>query len=149
MLLGLLALVLLVGASGAITALGDTLFPAESLQQGMAADFAQDSHFLVRLRVWHPVLALGTGALVAYAAQALRSASDDPKVQRAALWVIGLFALQVGAGSLNLFLLAPAWLQVLHLLLADLLWLALVQLALFALSANVGASEHVPERSLA
>ncbi len=148
-LLGLLALVLLVGASGAVTALGDTLFPAESLAQGMRDDFAAGSHFLVRLRVWHPVLALGTGALVAYAAQALRSASDSPAVQRSALWVIALFVLQVGAGSLNLFLLAPAWLQVLHLLLADVLWLALVQLTLDALAAPEARATPLSERSLA
>ena len=148
-LLGLLALVLLVGMSGAITALGDTLFPAQSLTQGMRDDFAEGAHFLVRLRVWHPVLALATGALVAYAAQSLRSASDNRDVQRWALWVIGLFLLQVGAGSLNLFLLAPAWLQVLHLLLADLLWLALVQLSLCALSTPAALTERVAERSLA
>jgi heme A synthase len=148
-LFGLLALVLVVGASGAVTALGDTLFPAESLAQGMRDDFAAGSHFLVRLRVWHPVLALGTGALVAYAAQALRSASDSRDVQRWALWVIGLFLLQVGVGSLNLFLLAPAWLQVLHLLLADLLWLALVQLTLHALAAPAAAATPVSQRSLA
>jgi cytochrome c oxidase assembly protein subunit 15 len=133
--LGLLMLVLLVGSSGAVTALGDTLFPAQSLAAGMRDDFAEGAHFLVRLRVWHPVLALATGAVVTYAAQSLRSASDDPQVARWALWVIGAFILQVALGSLNLVLLAPAWLQVLHLLLADVLWLALVQLSLVALSA--------------
>jgi cytochrome c oxidase assembly protein subunit 15 len=133
--LGLLMLVLLVGSSGAVTALGDTLFPAQGLAAGMRDDFAEGAHFLVRLRVWHPVLALATGAVVTYAAQSLRSASDDPQVARWALWVIGAFILQVALGSLNLVLLAPAWLQVLHLLLADVLWLALVQLSLVALSA--------------
>ena len=73
-----------------------------------------------------------------------------PPVTKALLIAnIGLFLLQVGAGSLNLFLLAPAWLQVLHLLLADLLWLALVQLSLCALSAPAAITERVAERSLA
>ena len=43
--------VLILGVSGAITALGDTLFPAGSLSEGIAQDFAPTAHFLVRLRV--------------------------------------------------------------------------------------------------
>jgi len=49
------------------------------------------------------------------------------------------------AGMINLGLLAPVWMQLVHLLLADLVWIALVLLA----AANFGASElrqnlHVP-----
>jgi cytochrome c oxidase assembly protein subunit 15 len=130
----MLVLVLLVGASGAVTALGDTLFPAASLSEGMRQDLASDAHFLVRLRVWHPVFALITGALVTYFAQQLRAGSADPDVARWSWRVTGIFVAQIALGSLNLVLLAPAWLQVLHLLLADLLWLALCSLALHTLS---------------
>src|SRR6188768_3913663 len=52
-----MALMILVAAFGAIVALGDTLFPHASLAEGIAADFDSTSHFLIRLRVWHPILA--------------------------------------------------------------------------------------------
>ena len=53
---GLVAAVV-IAVTGVIAALGDTLFPASSLAQGMAADIAPAANFLVRLRVLHPVLA--------------------------------------------------------------------------------------------
>jgi heme A synthase len=134
LLFGLLALLLAVGASGAITALGDTLFPAESLSAGVRDDFAAGAHFLVRLRVWHPVLALATGLFVVLGAQYVRSTVSGAAVARTSTAVVALFIAQVGLGSLNLLLLAPAWVQILHLLLADLLWLAMVLLAAHALS---------------
>ena len=43
--------------------------------------------------------------------------------------LIFLFILQLGAGVINLVLLAPVWMQVVHLLLADLVWITLVLLA--------------------
>jgi cytochrome c oxidase assembly protein subunit 15 len=134
--LGLLALLLLVGSSGAVTALGDTLFPPESLSAGVRDDFAPGAHFLVRLRVWHPVLALLTGLFVVLGASYVRSVVDGPDVARTSHLVVALFIAQVAFGSLNLVLLAPAWTQIVHLLLADFLWLAMVQLAAQALSSE-------------
>jgi cytochrome c oxidase assembly protein subunit 15 len=134
LLLGLLALLLVVGASGAVTALGDTLFPAESLSAGMRDDFAEGAHFLVRLRVWHPVLALATGLFVVLGAQYVQRAAAGPAVARVSTAVVAIFIAQVGLGSLNLLLLAPAWVQILHLFLADMLWLCLVLLAVHALA---------------
>jgi heme a synthase len=57
--LGRVALVLLVvaGASGAVAALGDTLFPARSLTEALSADLSPSSHLLLRLRLGHPLLA--------------------------------------------------------------------------------------------
>ena len=46
----LCAAVLLVGISGAVAALGDTLFPAASLREAFLADASPSSHLLVRLR---------------------------------------------------------------------------------------------------
>jgi cytochrome c oxidase assembly protein subunit 15 len=129
-LFGILALVVALGASGAITALGDTLFPAQSLQAGVAADFASDAHFLVRLRIWHPALAVLTGVLLVYFAQHLRASSKNPSVRRWALWLSAVFVLQLGVGALNLLLLAPVYVQLPHLLFADLTWLCAVELVL-------------------
>ncbi len=122
-------LVLLLGASGAVTALGDTLFPADSLAQGMAQDFAADAHFLVRLRVIHPLLAIGTGALLVYFAQELRSRLQTSAITRWAWALTAIYVLQLIVGSLNLLLLAPTGIQITHLFLADLTWLSLIFLA--------------------
>ena len=91
-LFGLGALVLLaVGKSGAVAALGDTLYPAQSILGGLAQDLSPTAHFLVRLRIAHPVLALA-GALVAafVAGRVLQSAEDGPT--RRAAWLVPALA---------------------------------------------------------
>lgn len=138
---GLIAIVLLLGASGAITALGDTLFPARSLREGLVHDLAPGAHFLVQLRVWHPLLAVVGGALVVYGAQYLRSALGGAEIARWASALTALYVLQLAVGALNLLLLAPAAIQIAHLLLADLVWLALVLLAAHALAAPARAAQ--------
>lgn len=131
----LLVLVLLLGASGAVTALGDTLFPANSLREGLAQDLEPAAHFLVRLRVWHPLLAVLSGAVIVYTAQQLRATLAVPAVARWAQVLTVAYVLQLAVGSLNLFLLAPAPIQIAHLLLADVLWIALVFMSAHALGA--------------
>jgi cytochrome c oxidase assembly protein subunit 15 len=121
-----LLLLLVVGMSGAVTALGDTLFPAASLAAGLRADTSSTAHLLVRLRVLHPVLALLTGAYLAFMVWSvgrLRPGAGDSGWARA---VIALVLIQLGAGLTNLLLLAPTALQLVHLLLADLLWISVV-----------------------
>lgn len=124
----------LVGASGAVVALGDTLFPSASLAAGLQQDFDPTASFLIRLRMYHPAVAVGVGlgliALAGYASQRVGS----PAVDRAARRLMALVVAQWLAGMVNLMLLAPVWLQLVHLLLADLVWVALVLLAANALA---------------
>jgi heme A synthase len=118
--------VMLLGVSGAVAALADTLFPATSLSAGLAQDFDPAANLFLRLRGLHPVFAAGVGVwLLAYAWGSRRV----PAVRTFALAVLWLIGAQILAGALNLLLLAPIWLQMVHLLLAYLLWLALVLLA--------------------
>ena len=119
---------LLVGTSGAIAALGDTLYPARSVLSGLAQELSPTAHALVRLRLAHPVLALVGAAAVAFAALTALRAGDAPS-RRAARAVVGLVVLQLVAGLANVALLAPVWLQLVHLLLADLVWIGFVLLA--------------------
>lgn len=122
---------LVVGVSGAIAALGDTLFPAASLAAGFAADASPTAHVLLRLRVFHPVLAVSGAALTMWAAsRAARLASAE--VRQAALFVYIAVAVQVVGGFLNLALLAPTAMQLLHLFSADVVWLSLVRLFVVA-----------------
>ncbi|HLH03992.1 MAG TPA: COX15/CtaA family protein [Bryobacteraceae bacterium] len=118
-----LALTVFVSITGAITALGDTLFPAASLASGVQQDFSSASGILLRLRVIHPLLALSVALYLVWLANRERPA-------RGAYAVIAAAIIQVGAGVLNLVLLAPLAMQLIHLLLADLLWMAVVVLSI-------------------
>jgi len=125
------AAVMLVGVTGAISALGDTLFPAASLRAGVEQELASTAHVLLRLRVIHPFLAIGVGLYLLYLAQRVSDAL--PTARRAAVRLRLLVLVQWAAGALDVALLAPVWLQLAHLLIADLVWLALVFLLAQAL----------------
>jgi heme A synthase len=115
------------GVTGVIAALGDTLFPASSLAAGISQDLDRTSNILVRMRVFHPALAAGAGALLVF--YALWAAATYPQCRRWAWTLSALVGAQVAAGILNLLLLAPVGMQLTHLLLADLLWISLVLVA--------------------
>jgi len=120
--------VLLTGASGAVAALGDTLYPSGSLAEGLRADLTATSHFLIRLRVWHPAVAVTVGVLLLLAGTRLPEADDELglRIGRALVLAVGA---QLLAGLANVLLLAPVGMQMVHLLLADLVWIAFVLLS--------------------
>jgi heme A synthase len=129
-----LAAMLVLGASGAIAALGDTLFPASSLAEGLRADLSSTSNFLLRLRIYHPIIAVTTGLYLLIVARVVARARPAAAT-RTLSWVLtGIVVLQVLAGVTNVALLAPIWLQMIHLLLAHLLWISLVLLGASALA---------------
>jgi heme A synthase len=132
-----------VGATGAVTALGDTLFPAGSLTAGLRQDLDASAHLLLRLRVLHPLLAVAVGGYLLILPQRLGTARRGPDARRLGN-VMALLALaQLAAGAINVGLLAPVWMQLVHLLLADLLWIALVLFGA-ALLAEAPASQRAP-----
>jgi len=125
---GAAALLLLAGVSGAVAALGDTLFPAESLAEALREDLSPSSHIFLRLRLWHPVIAiLGSGYLIWLVSLFLRA---DRSNRSAGLWLGALSLIQIAVGFVNVALLAPVWLQLIHLFIADAIWITLVTLAL-------------------
>lgn len=133
------------GASGAITALGDTLFPVESLADGLRQDFSPDAHLFVRLRIWHPVIAVMVGVYLALLAIWLRARIKSGTVQMATSVLLGLFLAQLVLGVVNVALRAPVAIQLIHLLMADLVWITLVVLGsavLGAVGLPQGAANH-------
>ena len=118
---------IVMGATGALAALADTLFPSRSLAQGMAEDFAAYAPVLVRMRWLHPAAVLIGSCCVVWAVW--QQVAARQRWDRLSLAVIGLLALQFALGIADVLLLAPAWMQLLHLLGADLYWVALVLLA--------------------
>lgn len=129
--------VLIIGVTGAITALGDTLFPVETLAEGIVQDFSPTAHFLIRLRVWHPIIAILVGFYLMFLGGLVAMFRVARQIRRLSTALVVLFLVQLLAGLVNLFLLAPVWMQMAHLLLADLVWIALVLLA----TANFAESE--------
>ena len=123
-----LALAILVSITGVIAALGDTLFPAGSLAEGMRQDLSSSASFLIRLRSAHPFLAVLAAAYFIAAAVSVMRSKLSPVTTQIALGVLVLSVAQLCAGAINLALLAPIAMQIVHLLLADLLWIALVLL---------------------
>ena len=118
------------GVSGAIAALGDTLFKADSLREAIAQDFDAGSHIFLRLRIFHPMLALvGGGFVLLVAYRTMNANAERPAARRLGLFLAGLVMTQWFLGMANLALLAPTWLQIVHLLVADLIWMTLVLLA--------------------
>lgn len=112
---------LILSATGAVTALADTLFPLDTLQLGLSAQADATAHFLTRLRVVHPVVAVVVSGLLIYLAASIYEQTQTHA--RALLLLIGL---QLVLGVANVLLFTPVTIQVLHLLVADLLWVVLV-----------------------
>lgn len=120
-----LAATIVVGVSGSLAALGDTLFPASSLRAAVEQDFAAGSPLLLRLRGVHPVSAVVAAAFVIWLVMQARRANKA----RLANIVLALLGAQLVLGVADVVLLAPVWMQIVHLLGADLYWVALVTLA--------------------
>jgi heme a synthase len=129
---------LLAGVSGAVAALGDTLFPATSLAHALEQDLSPTAHLLIRLRIFHPGIAVAAGLVTLWIALKILKLHVSPAADRFAWWTGGLVFTQLLAGLVNVLLLAPVWMQVVHLLVADLLWISFLMLGASALAA-VGA----------
>jgi protoheme IX farnesyltransferase len=129
-----LVLLCVLGASGAVTALGDTLYPVASLTEEAIHELAPTAQALIKLRVFHPFIAVGVGIYLVVAAALVRLLRPAPGVERLALALAVLFTLELLVGIVNVALAAPVWLQLVHLGLAYAVWLNLVLLAVAALS---------------
>ena len=127
---------LVLGVSGAVAALGDTL------HLGGGIDPASDPIVgaLVGLRIYHPILALLVGVVVAAAAVLVVRTTDRPAARALALGVLSLYVVQLMIGLVNVRLMAPVELQILHLLVTDLIWIGTVLLAAAALGERSGAA---------
>ncbi len=125
--LGALGL-LLVGAMGALNALSDTLYPVDSFFAGVQQELAADASWLVQVRVLHPIVAIAIGLGVAYLVMRLSATAAD-RTRRIAGVVMGLVALQFFAGLTNVLLATPLETQVIHLAIADAMWITYVAFA--------------------
>jgi cytochrome c oxidase assembly protein subunit 15 len=121
--LGLLA-AMVTGITGAVAALADTLFPSTSLPLSLAQDFSSGTPTLLHVRLLHPALAAVAACYVLWGI--LRFSIRRNRFSESAIALIVLFVVQVGIGIINVLFLAPVWLQIAHLFVADVLWVLLV-----------------------
>ena len=117
--------VLALSAAGAITALGNTLFPVNSLSEGMARDLSP-THILQSLIWIHPVAAVVIGLSITFVVVLLGYAQKSSIVLKLTKIQIGFIVVQIILGGLNLLLHAPVWMQLAHLFMADLVWINLI-----------------------
>ncbi|MBW6394229.1 heme o synthase [Thermus sp. PS18] len=133
LLLGLLALLFL-GMSGAVTALGDLLFPVRNTLEALERSLTPGEHFLVRLRVLHPLIAVSVGLYVVFAGYLVAHLRPSSHTRRFAHALAYLYGVQLLVGLVNVWLKAPVWMQILHLLLAYAVWLLFILLSAAALA---------------
>lgn len=131
-----LAVMLLLGMSGAITALGDTLFPPRDSLEVISRSLAPGASVLTRIRPWHPLSAVTVGLYLALIAGLLSHLRPTDAVRRHGRWLLAAFAAQLAAGAVNVIFKAPIVMQMVHLVLADLVWIALVLLSASSLACD-------------
>ncbi len=120
--LGLVS-VMVIGMTGSLASLGDTIFPAGSLRYALMQDFSSSSHLLLRLRLLHPVAAVMGSIYVLWLLWSFWGKQDHS--QWTLVLAVALMA-QIALGAMNVILLAPVWLQLTHLLVAEVFWILLV-----------------------
>jgi heme o synthase len=124
---------ILIAASGAVTALADTLFP-----KGGGPEMAGEEHFLTQLRIVHPVLAV-VAALMGWVA----ASRSDWRRDRTATWLPVLVGLMLVTGLVNVALGVPVWMQLVHLALADALWVVYVLVSARALQPSPASAPRL------
>ncbi len=129
---------LVIAATGSVTALADTLFPATSLMDGIAQDLAGAGSLLTQVRVIHPVVATMIGAYVGFLGL---TRARPGRHQKIGLMLASIVGVQIFAGIANIVLLTPLWMQLLHLALADGLWIMFI---LFVVEASISDHQVAP-----
>jgi len=124
---GLLVLFVSVAITGAFASLSATLFPSASVMEGIAKDFAPDAHYLLRLRISHPILATLIGGGLALFFWMKSQDENNAALRKTTLQVCAVLIVAVVFGYLTLFSLAPIWMKVTHLLIAHVVWITLLR----------------------
>jgi heme A synthase len=125
--------ILFVGTSGAVTSLGDTIFPRDSSMQVISEGLSTTGHFLLRLRIWHPFIAIAAALILLVAVMVLGEICERDEVRRRGRWLMGIVGAQLALGLASVWLRAPTALAILHLMIADVLWIVALTVWLSAL----------------
>jgi heme A synthase len=125
------AVILFIGSSGSLAALSNMFYPSGSVSEGIASDFADTSPMLVRLRISHPIISIIGGVFILFLSGWLgRLKPEKTALSRWSKYVSALILVQLASGAATLFLHAPIVMQLVHLFLADAVWIAFILTAL-------------------
>ena len=125
--LGILA-TLLVGVTGSLVALGDTMYPSSNLLDAIRQDFSPTAPLLLRLRWIHPASAIVAGAFIVWLLVRAFRRDAPAKMHTLGMAVLLTLLLQYLLGVFDVLGQQPTWLQILHLLGANVFWIFLVLL---------------------
>lgn len=130
--------------SGAITALGDTLFPPESTIHTMQQALEPGAHFLERFRILHPPISIAASLFLVLALPLAVRLRHSAFANKLANLTIGMVLFQICLGFINVALKAPMWMQLTHLAVADAIWILFLctGCSLLAIAAREGAAEE-------
>jgi heme A synthase len=129
--------------TGGIAALGDTIFPSESLREGLAADFHPESPLLLRLRTFHPLIGITVGVYLFLSLGLIYKLRSTPAVRAVSQRLLVVYIVQMTVGTVNFAMLAPIALQLIHLSVAMLAFAVFVVMAAYALG-----EQSVPSLSM-
>ena len=137
---------LLVVTVGALNALGDTLYPSDGFVSGVRDEFAAGAPWLIQVRVLHPVLAILVGLVIAYLTVSLGAGKGNTtqRLGRAVSWLV---LAQFAVGFVNVFLGTPLETQVIHLAVANAIWIGYVLFAASLLGETVAMPERTASRT--
>ena len=116
--------ILFIGISGAITALGDTLFPVKSASEALSRGLTSTEHIFVKLRIYHPFIAILGGAFLIHTSRLV--AKFGGVLRRVSQGLSLILLVQFVIGYLNVRLFAPIWLQLIHLTFAEFIWMSYI-----------------------
>ncbi len=115
-----------IGVSGAITALGDTLFKPNYVGEGLFAENEGTTHFLKSLRVYHPIFAVLISFYIIVMTWNFVHKNSAKRIKKFAYFITCIIVVQILCGFINIVLLAPVWMQIVHLLTGDIVWVACI-----------------------
>jgi cytochrome c oxidase assembly protein subunit 15 len=135
--------VMVIGMTGSLASFGDTIFPADSLPHAVVQDFSSSGNILLRLRVLHPIAVVIGSIYILWLLQTFWRKQDRSP------WMLLLtvtLTAQIALGTMNVILLAPVWLQMTHLLVAEMFWILLVLASADQLFANHHSGPRLPRK---
>ncbi len=111
----------LTGATGSITALADVLFPSASFIEGLSDDFDSTSEILTRLRIVHPIVSTVLSIFLFSESNRFKNIFG---INASAIKILVITGVVLGTLNVVSNIILP--LSILHLLLADLLWITYI-----------------------
>ncbi len=139
--MGVLGMLIMFGlaVSGAVAALSHTLMPVDNV---LAVAAMPDAHWLQKLQPLHPYISIAAGLFICLMAGMLANLRPSPTVIKACRVMVVTFAAQLLMGLVNVQLAAPIWMQMVHLVLGDVLFISMIIAVALALMGDAPRLEE-------